>query len=128
MRPRPMIAVTDVEESSGWYQRVLGFESAHGGPDYDQLVVDGAVVMQLHRWEVDEHPHLGNPEAKPNGNGVVLWFHTDDVVRAFQRALDGSAEIVEPLRVNPNANHREFWMKDLDGYVVVVAGEYGDLG
>jgi hypothetical protein len=31
MRPQPLIAVTDVEASSRWYQRLLGCQSAHGG-------------------------------------------------------------------------------------------------
>src|SRR5919206_18293 len=31
MRPQPLIAVTDVERSSGWYQSLLGCQSAHGG-------------------------------------------------------------------------------------------------
>ncbi|HEX6535854.1 MAG TPA: VOC family protein [Gemmatimonadaceae bacterium] len=42
MRPQPLIAVTDVEASSEWYQRVLGCESAHGGKEYERLVADGA--------------------------------------------------------------------------------------
>jgi hypothetical protein len=31
MRPQPLIAVTDVEASSRWYQRLLDCQSAHGG-------------------------------------------------------------------------------------------------
>jgi hypothetical protein len=30
--------------------------------------------------------------------------------------------------VNSNANHREVWLRDPDGYVVVIASAYGDLG
>jgi hypothetical protein len=29
--------------------------------------------------------------------------------------------------VNPNANHREIWLRDPDGYVVVLASAYGDV-
>ena len=36
--------------------------------------------------------------------------------------------MLKSLDVNPNANHREFWLQDRDGYVVVVAGRYGDVG
>ncbi len=50
------------------------------------------------------------------------------IENAFKRALSQRAEILEAMKVNPNANHREFWLKDPDGYVVVVAGAYGDLG
>jgi hypothetical protein len=38
MRPQPLIAVSDVEASSLWYQRILGCQSAHGGPEYERLV------------------------------------------------------------------------------------------
>lgn len=30
--------------------------------------------------------------------------------------------------VNPNNNHREVWLGDPNGYIVVVAGAYDDLG
>ena len=36
--------------------------------------------------------------------------------------------MLKSLDVNPNANHREFWLQDRDGYVVVVAGRHGDVG
>ena len=35
---------------------------------------------------------------------------------------------LDESHVNTNANHREFWLGDLDGYVVVLIGAYGDLG
>jgi len=40
-------------------------------------------------------------------------------------ARDG-ARVLEPLKMNPNAQHLEFWLRDPDGYVVVIAGRYGD--
>jgi hypothetical protein len=48
MRPQPLIAVSNVEASSLWYQRLLRCESAHGGPEYERLVANGALVLQLH--------------------------------------------------------------------------------
>jgi catechol 2,3-dioxygenase-like lactoylglutathione lyase family enzyme len=128
MIPQPLIAVGDVEASSLWYQAVLGFKSGHGGVEYEQLTFGGRMIMQLHHWDTHAHPHLGNPKSKPYGNGVVLWFQTDKIDKAFKRAQDHGAEVLESLKVNPNANHREFWLRDPDGYVVVIAGFYGDLG
>jgi catechol 2,3-dioxygenase-like lactoylglutathione lyase family enzyme len=128
MKPQPLIAVRDVPASSRWYQAVLGLTSEHGGEEYDQLFHGGEMVMQLHLWEAHEHPHIGNPDTKPYGNGVVLWFQDSKIDTAYKRARDAKAKVLEPLNVNPNANHREFWLEDLEGYVVVVAGEYGDLG
>jgi hypothetical protein len=36
--------------------------------------------------------------------------------------------VLEALMVNPSARHLEFWVRDPNGYVVVVASPYGDLG
>ncbi|MGI8945417.1 MAG: VOC family protein, partial [Thermoleophilaceae bacterium] len=52
MRPQPMISVADVEASSRWYQQVLGATSGHGGPEYERLLVDGILIMQLHKLEL----------------------------------------------------------------------------
>ena len=46
-----MIAVRDVEASSRWYQQLLGLRSDHGGPEYERLLADGTLVLQLHRLE-----------------------------------------------------------------------------
>ena len=48
MRVQPLIAVRDVAASSCWYQQLLGCESGHGGPEYERLVKDGELILQLH--------------------------------------------------------------------------------
>jgi hypothetical protein len=79
MRPQPLICVRDVEASSRWYQRLFGCQSAHGGREYERLVVNKRLVLQLHRWDVEHHRDpIGNPNHKPYGNGVLLWFEIDD--------------------------------------------------
>jgi len=79
MNPQPLICVNDVEASSQWYQRLLGCQSAHGGRDYERLVIGGKLVLQLHRWDVGHHHGpIGDPKAKPYGNGVLLWFEIHD--------------------------------------------------
>jgi catechol 2,3-dioxygenase-like lactoylglutathione lyase family enzyme len=128
MTPQPLIVVHDVPASSRWYQTVLGLKSGHGGAEYERLLSGDRMVMQLHHWDAHEHPYLGRPELRPYGNGVVLWFQTEDIAKAFKRAVRAKATVLEPLKINPNAKHREFWLRDPDGYVVVVAGAYGDLG
>jgi len=128
MRVQPLIAVNDVEASSRWYQRLLDCQSGHGGPEYEQLVRDGEMFMQLHRWRDEDHPNLGDPDAAPHGYGVLLWFQTDDFDAAVSRARAIGAEIVQEPEVNPNARHREIWLRDPDGYVVVIAGRPGDFG
>jgi len=72
MQAQPLIAVRDVEASSRWYQAVLGAESSHGGQEYERIVADGKLIMQIHAWDAHEHPHMGNPASEPYGNGVLL--------------------------------------------------------
>lgn len=128
MNLQPLICVSDVEASSRWYQTTLGMKSAHGGPDYEQLNFGGEMVMQLHRWDVHGHAQLGTMEVKPPGNGVALWFQHDEFDEVLVRIRESGAEIVDGPQVNPNANHREVWIRDPDGYIVVIAGAYGDVG
>ncbi|QGQ24944.1 VOC family protein [Gimesia benthica] len=127
MRPQPMIVVNDVPASSRWYQSLLNVKIGHGGDEYEQLVrEDGTLILQLHQWDVHEHPFLGDPEAL-KGNGALLWFEIDDFTEAVARADSMSAEILDGPLVNPNAQHRELWVRDPDGYTVVLATKYGDL-
>jgi catechol 2,3-dioxygenase-like lactoylglutathione lyase family enzyme len=128
MRPQPLIAVADVEASSRWYQRLLNCQSGHGGREYERLLSDGELVLQLHHWGAREHPHLGDLSQKPYGNGVLLWFQVDDFDAAIERTRSLRAEILEPPHVNANAQHRECWIRDPDGYVVVLASARGDAG
>jgi len=129
MRPQPLITVSDVEASSRWYQELLGCTSGHGGPEYEQLMLDGALILQLHDWEGDHH-HLamGDPDLKPYGNGALLWFETDTFDDAAARAGAMGADVVQAAHVNPNAQHREIWLRDPDGYLVVLASPFGDAG
>jgi catechol 2,3-dioxygenase-like lactoylglutathione lyase family enzyme len=126
MRPQPLIAVTDVEASSSWYQRLLGCKSDHGGNEYERLKVGGDLILQLHRFEVDHHHGpIGDQNDKPYGNGVLLWFEVDDFEAAMRRVDQLKPEIVMPKHRNPNAKHWEIWVRDLDGYVVVMASPDG---
>ena len=101
MRPQPLICVRDVEASSRWDQQLLGCECGHAGPEYERLVSDGLLLLQLHRSDI-EHHH--GPIADPNvalGNGLLLWFEVADFDAAVARALQLQAEIVLPRHRNP---------------------------
>lgn len=120
--PEPLVVVRDVPASSRFYQRVLGAESGHGGDEYEQIVSDGEILLQLHAIEVeDHHGPLADPE-QPLGTGVLLWFE----VAGFDAAVDGvratGAPIVHDVHTNPNARQQEIWVRDPDGYLVVLAG------
>ena len=134
MRPQPLIAVADVEASSRWYQRLLGLESAHGGKEYERLEAHGVLVLQLHSFEVDHHHGaIGNADDKPYGNGVLLWFEVDDFDAALVRATEMQAQVVMGRHRNPpdgdgGPNHWECWLRDPDGYTVVIASPDGTAG
>lgn len=96
LRPQPLIAVQDVEASSRFYQHPLGCRSGHGGSEYERLLFEEELVLQLHDKHAGHHyGRIGDP-TQPFGNGV-----------------------------NPNARQRECWMRDPDGYLVVIAGLSG---
>ncbi len=122
IQAQPLIAVRDVTASSRWYQALLGCESAHGGEEYEMLVSSGKLVLQLHAWDVDEHVNLMKPNSAPHGHGVLLWFETTDLDAAVQAAHALKAEVVEEPHENPNSGKREIWLRDPDGYLVVLAG------
>jgi catechol 2,3-dioxygenase-like lactoylglutathione lyase family enzyme len=133
VRPQPLIAVQDVEATSRWYQRLLGVRSDHGGPEYERLVDgDGTLVMQLHNWDIEHHHGgIGDRAAKPYGNGVLLWFEIDDFDAAVDRSRELEADIVLAPHRNPPEGpggpaHREIWLRDRDGYTVVLASPDGE--
>jgi catechol 2,3-dioxygenase-like lactoylglutathione lyase family enzyme len=134
MRSQPLIAVTDVEVSSQWYQRLLGCRSAHGGAEYERLVSNGALILQLHSFEVEHHHGpIADPDDKPYGNGVLLWFEIDHFDLAIARAAEMEAEVVKSRHRNPptgegGPNHWECWLRDPDGYSVVLASPDGSAG
>jgi hypothetical protein len=86
--------------------------------------------MQLHRWDVEHHHGAIGDPSLAHGNGMLLWFETDDFDAALARAAELNAEIVLPRHRNPpdgkgGPNHWEVWLRDPDGYMVVLASPYG---
>jgi catechol 2,3-dioxygenase-like lactoylglutathione lyase family enzyme len=134
MRSQPLLVVTDVEASSRWYQRLLGCRSDHGGAEYERLVHGDRLVMQLHAFDVaHHHGALGDRDDKPYGNGVLLWFEVDDFDAAAARVAELKADVVLPRHRNPpdgqgGPNHWELWLRDPDGYTVVLASPDGSAG
>ena len=126
---QPLIAVRDVRASSRWYAGLLGADALpdHSHRDfYDRISCSGRMVLQLHAWDEEEHPNLVNADAAPVAHGVVLWFQVDDFDAAVERARGLRAEIIEEPHVNPSPQHREIWLRDPDGYVVVVCSPDGE--
>jgi hypothetical protein len=131
VQAQPLIAVRSVRASSKWYAELLGAESLpeHRHRDlYDRIVCSGRLVLQLHAWDEEDHPNLVNADAAPVGHGVLLWFQVDDFDAAVVRARALGADVVMEPHVNPAPQHREMWLRDPDGYVVVIASPDGEAG
>ncbi|MFM2069278.1 MAG: hypothetical protein RLZZ584_4187 [Pseudomonadota bacterium] len=62
---------------------------------------------------------LGDPALRPPGNGVVPWFELADFEAAARRAADLRVDVVKPRRWSESLNW-ELWLRDPDGYVVVL--------
>lgn len=129
--PQTLIAVRDVKASSAWYKTLLGVHS-QGDPEhphrlvYDRLMSGDSLILQLHRWDAEDHPNLVDPDRGPHGHGVLLWFEVDDFDAAVDRVRKLGARIIEEPHVNPAPQHREIWIEDPDGYVVVLASPDGE--
>ena len=80
------------------------------------------MVVQLHRWDVHDHPHLGDPADSSRGNGVLLWFQTDDFDGVCRRAEAEKATVLEGPLLNENAQQWEVWLRGPEGYRIVVSG------
>jgi catechol 2,3-dioxygenase-like lactoylglutathione lyase family enzyme len=128
---QPLIAVRNVRASSRWYGDLLGADTLPDHPHremYDRIWRSGRLLLQLHAWDAENHPNLVNADAAPPGHGVVLWFQVEDFDSAVERARRLGAEIVEDAHFNPAPQHREIWLRDLDGYVVALASPDGESG
>ncbi len=134
VRPQLLLAARDVQASAAWYAALLGLERTSIGMRsdhahlYDRLLAGGELVLQLHAWDEENHPNLVNAaEARP-GHGVLVWFEVDDFDAAVKRAKALDAEVLLEPHVNPRPEHREMWLADPDGYVVVIASPDGEAG
>jgi hypothetical protein len=121
---QPLIAVRDVRATSRWYGTLFAANSLpdHRHRDlYDRVFSSGRLILQLHAWDEEHHPNLVNANAAPPGHGVLLWFQVTDFDSTVDRARELRAEIILEAQVNPAPQHREIWLRDPDGYVLVIA-------
>lgn len=132
VRAQPILAVRDVRASARWYARILGSADPTGSPPsdhehlYRRIYVGDDLVLQLHAWDEENHPNLVDANRAPVGHGVLVWFEVDNYAAAA-RAREIGAQVIDET-VNPRAQHRELWLRDADGYVVVLASPDGSAG
>src|SRR6266540_3975091 len=96
-------------------------------PTLDKVVGNGGTVRG--------RPQLDNGERwlVEVGNGVLLWFgDVSDFDGVVARAEQLKTTVVRPPHRNPlegqgnGPGHREIWLRDPDGYTVVVASPDGE--
>lgn len=119
IQPRPLIAVSSVKKSKKWYCSLFGADIGHGGEHYEQIIVNNQLILQLHNMEADEN-HESLAQGGALGNGVVLWFSTDDFEALVLRAKKAGITPERPVFFNERAKQMELWFIDPDGYRVVV--------
>lgn len=116
----PIIAVRNIEASSKWYQSVFECRSMHGGKEFDILVSEKEeVLICLHKWEAHQHPTMVNP-AITLGNGLILYFRTENMDVIRQRVKKLGYPIEEEVHLNPNSTKMEFSIRDPDGYYLTI--------
>ena len=116
----PIIAVKNIEASSKWYQKIFDFRNNHGGDHFSVLVSDDdEIILCLHKWEEHNHPTMTNPSITP-GNGLLLYFRTENMNTIYQNALKAGCVIEEDIHLNSNSLRKEFSFRDPDGYFLTV--------
>ena len=118
-----IIGVANVARSLKWYQSLFGqSETTPAHDDFAQVLdADGTVLLCLHQWGAHEHPTLSDPDKALPGHGLLLFFRVDDFDEALLRARSlVSALELEP-QVNPATRTREFALRDLDDYYIMVS-------
>ena len=117
----PIIAVKDVAASSKWYQSVFGWKRTHGGDNFAVLVSDNdEIILCLHKWGEHEHPTMMNQTISP-GHGLILYFRTENMNAIRQNVEAMGYPVEEEIRVNPNSTRKEFSLRDLDGYYLMIS-------
>lgn len=120
MKIDPIIAVKNVEKSSKWYQEIFACSSMHGGNDFDVLESkDGEVFICLHKWGEHDHPTMKNPMITP-GNGLIFYIRTENMEEIRQNVERMGHAVEEEIQLNPNSQRKEFSIRDLDGYHLII--------
>ncbi len=108
-RPRYVIAVPDLERSTGYYRDVLGFDVQwQDVPGWRLFVRDACLVM------AGECP--GAPPARDIGDhSYVAYLEVQDVDALHAELGARGVEVVKPLRDEP-WGLREFGIRTIDGH------------
>ncbi|HTO14636.1 MAG TPA: VOC family protein [Edaphocola sp.] len=123
-----IIAVNDVDTSAKWYEKIFGFKnSSPEGHGFAVLKSEiNEIVLCLHQWEMDDHPTMTDKSIAP-GNGLILYFRTNNMDAIYKRAVDENCIIEEDIHLNSRSMIKEFSLRDPDGYFLTVS-EFHEFG
>lgn len=110
------LQVSDPEGSASFYEDALGLTRTPHSPP-------GAVVFDTKPISFALRTALPGIDlaAGPAGNGVALWFLTDDSVALFDSLNERGVEIVKGLADSPFG--KTFTFRDPDGYLITIHDE-----
>lgn len=109
---RIALPVSDLDQSRAFYERVLALKADDTVPSRLYLHCDGFIVALID-WAIENH---GEPSpVRPMQDH--LYFATDDLEAAMDRAVAAGAEITSPVEVRP-WGERSFYCTDPDGHPI----------
>ncbi len=116
MSLRLELFVNDLEKSSNFYTKVLGFERLEEQEDYIP-VRSGSVVIGLGKAAMLRSSHYFNPELQKSrrGLGAEIVLEVDDVKSVFEKVKATGHKILTPLQKRP-WGATDFRIADPDGY------------
>jgi len=121
MKIDPIIAVSNVPETSSWYQSVFDCHSAHGEEEFDVLKTrSGQVFIYLHKWGEHDHPTLKSQMAAA-GNGLILYLRTENMDEIRQNLFQLGHAVEKEIQLNSNSGKREFSVRDPNGYYLTIS-------
>jgi len=121
MKIDPILAVSNVSETSDWYQSVFGCRSIHEGDEFDVLVTkNDEIFICLHKWNEHDHPTMKNPEVTV-GNGLILYFRSENMEEIRQNLSKLGHKVEKEIQVNTNSGKREFSLRDPNGYYLTIS-------
>lgn len=107
---RIALPTSDLSRSRTFYEHVLALEADATVPTRLYFHCNGFIVALID-WAVENHDEPSPVRALPDD----LYFATDELDRAFDRAIAAGAEITAPIEVKP-WGERAFYCRDPDGH------------